>query len=93
MANVVVRVELHGAVTEEQYKRLHAAMQARSFVRTITGGDGVRYWLPSAMYSSEAYADAASARDAAWQAANGIATSYSVLATCGPSAWRGLPSA
>lgn len=93
MAHVVVRVELHGAVTEDQYQRLHAAMQRSGFVRTIVGGDGAKYWLPTAMYYSDTYADAASARDAAWQAASGIAPSYAVLATCGPSAWRGLQSA
>lgn len=93
MAHVAVRVELHGAVTEDQYQRLHAAMQARGFVRTITAGNGTRYWLPTATYCSDAYADATSARDAAWQAADGIAPTYAVLATCGQSAWRGLTSA
>lgn len=35
MAYIVVRVELHGAVTEDQYQRLHAAMQRSGFARTI----------------------------------------------------------
>jgi hypothetical protein len=93
MAHVVVRVEMHGNTTEEQYKRLHAAMQSRGFVRTITNGSGTKYWLPTAMYYSNAYSDAATARDAASQAAAGIASAYSVIATCGPSAWQGLQTA
>lgn len=93
MAQVVVRVELHGATTEDQYQRLHTAMQARGFARTIVADGGARYLLPTATYYSDRYADAASATDAAWQGANGIAPSYAVLATCGPSAWRGLQSA
>lgn len=93
MAHVAVRVELHGAVTQDQYGRLHAAMQTRGFARAITAGNGVRYWLPTAIYSSEAYSDATSATDAAWEAAAGIVPAYAVLATCGQSAWRGLTPA
>lgn len=90
MARVVVRVELHGATTEEQYERLHAQMAAAGFARTIMGGNGVRYALPTATYSSERYTSETTARDAAWLAASGISRSYAVIATCGNSAWQGL---
>jgi hypothetical protein len=90
MARVVVRVELHGATTEQQYECLHAQMAAAGFGRTIVAGNGAEYWLPTAMYSSERYSGEATARDAAWNAAAGITHSYAVIATCGGSAWQGL---
>lgn len=90
MARVVVRVELHGASTEQQYERLHEQMASAGFGRTITGADGNQYWLPTATYSSERFASEATARDAAWNAAAGIVGKYAVIATCGGSAWRGL---
>jgi len=90
MAAVVVRVELHGATTEEQYSRLHDAMRRAGFGRTITSGDGTQYWLPTATYRSATFADASTAQAAAWEAAKGIAPSYEVIATCGSSSWRGL---
>lgn len=93
MARVVVRVELHGATTEGQYERLHAQMAAAGFDPTITGGNGIRFWLPTATYSSDRYGSAVAARDAAWSAASGIVRSYAVIATAGDSAWQGLSEA
>jgi hypothetical protein len=90
MARVVVRVELHGATTEQQYERLHAQMASAGFGRTIVAGNGAQYWLPTATYSSEGYSSETTARDAAWNAAAGITSSYAVIATCGGSAWQGL---
>jgi hypothetical protein len=90
MARVVVTVNLHGASTEQAYERLHARMAAAGFSRTITGGNGSGYWLPTATYQTERYRTEAAARDAAWDAADGITRSYAVVATCGVSAWRGL---
>lgn len=90
MARVIVRVELHGATTEQQYDRLHAQMESAGFKRTIVGGDSRQYWLPTATYSSERFTSETSARDAAWAAASGIVKSYAVIATCGQSAWQGL---
>jgi hypothetical protein len=90
MARVIVRVELHEANTEQQYERLHRQMAAAGFGRTITGGDGNKYWLPTATYSSEQFASETAARDAAWNAVAGIVAKYAVIATSGPSAWEGL---
>jgi hypothetical protein len=47
----ITRVELHGA-TAEDYVRLHGAMTAANFHRTIVGDDGVQYQLPTAEYFS-----------------------------------------
>jgi hypothetical protein len=90
MARVVVRVELHGATTEQQYERLHTRMASAGFSRTITAGNGGQYWLPTATYSSDRYGSETLARDAAWAASAGITSSYAVIATCGNSAWNGL---
>ena len=90
MARVIVRVELHGASTEQQYERLHTQMAGAGFGRTITGSDGNQYVLPTATYSSERFANESVACDAAWKAAAGITASYAIIATCGQSAWRGL---
>lgn len=49
MAMFVARVELHGA-NAETYQRLHEAMQAIGFNRTITGDNGGRYLLPTGEY-------------------------------------------
>ena len=51
MPSFVTRVELHGASAED-YARLHGAMTAANFHRTITGDDGVQYQLPTAEYFS-----------------------------------------
>lgn len=90
MARVIVRVELHGATTEQQYDRLHAQMATAGFNRTIAGSDGKQYWLPTATYSSDRFTSETSARDAAWTAGSGIVKSYAVIATCGQSAWQNL---
>jgi hypothetical protein len=90
MAHVVVRVELHGPTVEAQYTRLHAAMAAAGFSRTILGSDGASYQLPPAMYYADRFNEARDAQKAAWTAASGIAASYAVIATSGPSSWNGL---
>lgn len=91
MARVVVRVELHGATTEEQYARLHVQMAAAKFARRISGGDGAIYLLPTATYVSDAFETVNAALDSAWSAAAGITASYGVIATQGSSMWTGLP--
>lgn len=88
MAHVVVRVELHGPTVEAQYTRLHAAMAAAGFSRTIPGSDGAAYGLPPAMYYSDRFSEARDAQKAAWSAASGIAPSYAVIATLGSSSWN-----
>jgi hypothetical protein len=51
MAQFITRVELHNA-TYKDYEILHAAMLALKFHKTIKGGDGNIYQLPTAEYSS-----------------------------------------
>lgn len=50
MATFTTRVELHKAA-EKEYERLHEAMEAEGFSRTITTTSGREYHLPTAEYS------------------------------------------
>jgi hypothetical protein len=53
MNSFIVRVELHGALAEATYTRLHAVMAEAGFARTIFApSDGRTYFLPSAMYTT-----------------------------------------
>jgi hypothetical protein len=45
----MTRIELHDAM-EADYEKLHAAMEAEEFKRTITADDGSTYHLPTAEY-------------------------------------------
>ena len=67
MARVIVRVELHGATTEEQYARLHTQMAGIKFVRRIKGSDSTTYLLPTATYVSDAFETLSAALDSAWK--------------------------
>jgi hypothetical protein len=93
VANVIVRVELHGATTEAQYQTLHQAMAAIGFERTITGGGGARFQLPTAMYYSTRYPNVQAARDAAWIAASRTQVARAVVAAGSEVAWEGLERA
>lgn len=70
MASFIVRVELHGALTEATYTRLHNSMAAVGFSRTIVANDGHSYWLPTAMYTANSVGTAESVRIAASNAAS-----------------------
>jgi len=50
MTNYTIRVELHGAEGGDKYEKLHEAMKAQGFSKTITI-DGATYELPTAEYS------------------------------------------
>lgn len=69
MSSFIVRVELHGALTEAVYTQLHNSMASAGFGRTISAGDGHSYWLPTAMYTINSTASAESIRIAAANAA------------------------
>lgn len=92
MAYFVVRIELHGASAAD-YNNLHTYMAAAGFSRTISGADGKRYELPSGMYSADLIANLTTVRDNADAAAAKTGKTRWVLATEGPSAWKGLPIA
>ena len=49
MAGFTTRVELHDAAWSD-YDKLHRAMEAEGFARTITSDDGITYHLPTAEY-------------------------------------------
>lgn len=87
---IVTRVELRGMPTQDQYTRLHSAMSNAGYSRIITGDNGVRYWLPHAMYFTAQYDSADAARRAACLAAGTVTNSFEVLATRGDSAWTNL---
>jgi hypothetical protein len=94
MANTIVRVELHGATNEAQYQKLHQAMAAIGFERTIVEGNTrARMQLPTAMYYSTRYATVPAARDAAWKAALPTGLARAVVAAGEVIAWEGLSPA
>ena len=49
MTRFIVRVELHHR-HEPSYTNLHQRMEAAGYRRTVPGGDGHAYQLPTAMY-------------------------------------------
>jgi hypothetical protein len=49
MPKFIIRVELHGATTAEDYSKLHSAMDKSGFSRTVKW-KGVSYQLPTAEY-------------------------------------------
>jgi hypothetical protein len=50
MASFTTRIELHDA-TENDYDKLHKAMEKVGFVRTIKDSEGKTYHLPTAEYN------------------------------------------
>ena len=90
MASFVTRVELHSA-TADDYEALHGYMAGKGFKRTIVGGDGTTYQLPSATYSYIGNTTIETVRDAARAAANATGRNNWIIATEGMSSWY-LPS-
>lgn len=80
MALFVVRVELRGTPTREDYDRLHAAMRKASFSQTIAGSTGT-FNLPHATYSSTFYATCKQAADAANGAASQVWKDHCLIAS------------
>lgn len=91
MASYTARVELHSA-TAADYENLHAAMQNRSYLRTILGGDGKTYWLPTGTYDApSATVDITKAREIAAEAAQQTGKAFEVFVVeRGQAAWQGL---
>jgi hypothetical protein len=50
MPHYIIRVELRGTPSGEDYKKLHAAMLAAGYPQTIVL-DGIRFYLPHAEYA------------------------------------------
>jgi hypothetical protein len=93
MATFLTRVELHQADATD-YQRLHEAMAAQNFLRTIRGDNGLRYHLPTAEYSSQGELDAGSVLNLATQAVQSIGKTASIITVNWTHAkWSGLPLA
>ncbi len=67
MAEYIVRIELNGSPSWQQYERLHGLMRKAGFSRTVRGDSGMVYDLPHAVY----YCDTTASRNQVWQAADG----------------------
>jgi len=90
MAQFLTRVELHMANAED-YQRLHEAMAARNFARTIVDNKGVRYHLPTAEYYSFGEIDANSVVNLAREAVASVGKTGAVITTNFVDArWNGL---
>jgi hypothetical protein len=91
MAQFTTRVELHRG-NEEDYARLHSAMEQCGFSRTIRGADGNTYTLPTGEYerSGENLTGEQIHHDA-WRAAASVSQRFSVLITeASKITWSGL---
>jgi hypothetical protein len=74
------RVELHGA-SERDYENLHVFMEGARFRRSIDGGDGRQYELPTATYYSFGSLSVVEVRQLALNAAARTGRAAWVLAT------------
>jgi hypothetical protein len=95
VTNFTTRIELHDADAED-YAKLHEAMEAAGFSRTITSSDGTRYELPNAEYNfSHTTMTADQVRDKAAAAAIAVKRNPAVLVTSnsGARSWHGLKKA
>jgi hypothetical protein len=91
--NYIARVELHTA-SYDDYEQLHVSMANRGYDRTITGGDGRTYQLPTGTYvARDVNATLQTAQDAAKAAAGETGRKYWVIvANWDQAQWAGLPS-
>jgi len=94
MANYIARVELHHALSYQDYEKLHASMYNRGFLRFIAGSDNRTYQLPTGTYvlrgSSISLQDALSLASAA--AAETGKASETIVSDWDSASWRGLPT-
>ncbi|MFD1557076.1 hypothetical protein ACFSHT_15855 [Paraburkholderia silviterrae] len=97
MTRYMTRIELHenaSKPTSKDYDKLHAAMEAKGFARTIKAGNGTVYKLPTAMYYAESSLTPAEVLRHADDAAKSVWKKYSVLTSEAPtSTWEGLDKA
>lgn len=88
----LIRVELHNTVN---YEPLHAAMERRGMLRTITASDGRVCILPTGTYYQVASSTAVAVRQEAESAAReaGHPNAMIVVANASEVVWSGLPAA
>lgn len=89
MSRFTTRVELHEA-NEEDYEKLHAAMEVEGFTRTIANTAGTQYYLPSAEYSRSGDLTNDEVLKSAKRAATTTGKEFSVLVTQGVRRWWNL---
>lgn len=92
MARFTTRVELHKA-TETDYETLHEEMANEGFSRTITSGENIEYYLPTAEYNLIGEYTPDSVREFAERAAKKTGKMHSILVTPATSderRWSGL---
>ena len=94
MVKFTTRVELHDADDRDDYDRLHAAMEAEGFTRTIESS-GTTYHLPTAEYNLEGPYTAEQVRAKAAVAAKETGKRFAILVTpaAGSRYWQGLTEA
>jgi hypothetical protein len=94
MANYIARVELHDADYDD-YETLHAEMEQRGYSRTIVGGDGITYHLPTGTYvMRDTNRTLQDAINRATEAANATRKTSSIIVADWTSAmFRGLTAA
>jgi len=91
MARFIARVELHGASWQD-YDKLHAAMEAAGFSRTITGDNGVTFHLPTAEYEIFSAGTSEQVLEIVKAAANQVGKKYGAIVTkANGQSWVGLP--
>ncbi|GAB2877704.1 hypothetical protein GCM10027093_11260 [Paraburkholderia jirisanensis] len=97
MTRYMTRVELHenpNKPTSKDYDKLHAAMEAEDFSRTIKSNDGIVYKLPTAEYFIESNQTTEQVRNHAVDAAKSVWSKYSIITSQAPhSSWIGLDKA
>jgi hypothetical protein len=94
----IVRVELHKSPsgpspTREDYDILHSKMETNYFTRTITGNNGIEYYLPPAEYFFDGRDNltAVELRDLVKLILKNMKYSHSIMVMHAPSiAWTGL---
>jgi hypothetical protein len=80
VSNYLARVELYDATEDEDYDKLHAAMEERGFLLQIKADDGTFYWLPDGTFViQDTDMTLAAAHDAAVAAAGQTGLEFSVM--------------
>lgn len=78
MARYIVRVELHGADSED-YDSLHEKMNGKGYSREIRDGKGAWFHLPTAEYTIVKTSTALNIRKEVCAIAGSVKTKYYVL--------------
>ena len=86
----MTRVELHGALTAEDYALLHREMETEGFSRTITSTEPATYYLPTAEYFYSGSVTHGQVLAKAEAAARRTKHMYGVIVCEGVMTWNGL---